>query len=177
LISIALAYADPKLDQALNALGSVRQFRNVAVSPDGAMVAWTEMIPAKDGSESRKSAIFVKGLRDPGAIRAVHDAAESGHSPAWSRDGRLAFLAGADAKGQLQLYVAEKPGRSKPRKVTNLAGYVADAQWSPDGNMIALLWMEGVTRTPGPTEATAPDTGVVASQMFLQRPALGHPVT
>ncbi len=137
------------------------------------MVAWTETTPSKDGSESRKSAIYVAELRDPArSTRPVTDGAESGHSPAWSRDGKLAFLASADSKGQLQLYVVEKPGRSKPRKVTNLAGFLADPHWSPDGNTVALLWIEGVTRIPGPTEATAPVTGVVASQILVQRLAL-----
>ena len=37
--------------------------------------------------------------------------------------------------------------------------------------------MEGVTHIPGPTEATVPDTGVVASQIHLQRLALVNPAT
>lgn len=165
-------------DPALDAIAAVHQFRDVVVSPDGGMVAWTEAIPAKDGSESRRSSVFVKDLRDPGASpRAVTDASESGHGPRWSRDGKLAFLASAEATGQLQLYVAEASGQGKPRKITNLKGYLADPQWSPDGRAIAILWIEGLTRIPGPTEATVPDTGVVASQIYVQRLALVNVAT
>jgi len=91
---------------------------------------------------------------------------------AWSQDGRLAFLSDADSHGQLQLYVVEKPGHGKPRKIGNFEGYLADPHWSHDGKSIALLRIEGITRVPGPTEATAPETGVIASKTVEQRLAI-----
>ena len=83
--------------------------------------------------------------------------------------GRLAFLSDADSHGQMQLYVMEKPGHGKVRKVGNFEGYVGDPHWSPDGQSIALLQIEGVTRIPGPTQATAPESGVIASKIVEQR--------
>ncbi len=91
---------------------------------------------------------------------------------AWSQDGRLAFLSDADSHGQLQLYVVEKPGHGKPRKIGNFEGYLAGPHWSHDGKSIALLRIEGITRVPGPTEATAPETGVIASKTVEQRLAI-----
>ena len=166
------------MDQALSALSAVHQFREVAMSEDGGMLAWTETIPAKNVSDSSRAAVFVKDLRDAGAAaRTIMDAGESAQGLAWSRDGKLAFIANMDSEKQLQLYVAEKPGRGKPRKVTNVEGYLAEPHWSPDGRSIAILWTEGITHIPGPTEATVPDTGVVASQIHLQRLALVNPAT
>ncbi len=178
LLGFSLAPARAQVDQGLNALSAVHLFREVAMSADGSMVAWIETIPAKNGTDSSRAAVLVKDLRDSGsAARTSMNGSESAQGLAWSRDGRLAFVANTDSEKQLQLYVAEKPGRGKPRKVTDVEGYLADPHWSPDGRSIAILWMAGVTHIPGPTEATVPDSGVVASQIHLQRLALVNPAT
>jgi dipeptidyl aminopeptidase/acylaminoacyl peptidase len=178
LTSFLLVCLTAPADQALDALAAVHQFREVAMSVDGSMVAWIETIPAKDGSDSSRSAVLVKDLREVSAIaRTVMDGGETAQGLTWSRDGKLAFVATADSEKQLQLYVADKPGHAKPRRVTNVEGFLADPHWSPDGSSIALLWMEGVTHIPGPTEATIPDIEVVASQIHLQRLALVNPAT
>lgn len=91
---------------------------------------------------------------------------------AWSRDGRLAFLSDAGSHGQLQLYIVDKPGHGKPRKAADFEGYVADPVWAPDGKSVAVLRIDGPTRVPGPTEATAPESGVIASTVFEQRLAI-----
>ena len=148
------------------------------MSADGSMLAWVEIIPGKDGSAAGRSAIFVKDLKTAGAAaRPVIDGVQSAQGLAWSREGKLAFVSSGDSEPQLQLYVVEKPGRGKPRKVTDVEGYLADPRWSPDGRSIALLWMPGVTHMPGPLEATVPDTGVVASEIHLQRLALVDPAS
>ena len=142
------------------------------LSPDGATVAWTETIPATAG-KPRESFVYVKDLRDPSASpRRIGTSGESANPLAWSRDGKLAFLSSGDSSEQLQVYIAEKAGHSKPRKITDLTGYISDPHWSPDGRTIAILWIEGLTRVPGPTEATPVDSGVVSSQVYEQRLAL-----
>ena len=158
---------------------AIHQLREVAVSPDNAMAAWTEGIPAKDGSESRRSAVYVKDLRDAAAApRRMTDAAETGHAPAWSRDGKLAFLAAGETNEQLQLYVTAKPGHDKARKITDARGHLGNPQWSSDGRNIAVLWIEGLTRIPGPTEAMPADVGVVGSSVgYLQRLAIVNAAT
>src|SRR5260370_21001592 len=120
LLSTALDPSGFVFGQSLDALNSVHQFREVAISPDGATVAWTEMILAKEGSDPRRSVIFIKDLRDPAARpRPLLKYPWSGKGLAWSRDGKLAFLSNGGTPGQLQLYTADKPGTSKPRKLNS----------------------------------------------------------
>ncbi|HLG96975.1 MAG TPA: S9 family peptidase [Bryobacteraceae bacterium] len=177
-LSSSLAAASPATDSALDSLSRVHQFREVRVSPDGAMAAWTESSRANDAAADATTTVWVKELNDAGAApRRVAEPARSVHGLSWSRDGRLAFVASTDSSGQTQLFVVDKPGadksgRAKPRKVTDLQGYIASPEWSPDGRSIALLWIAGVTRIPGPTEATVADTGVVASKIDEQRLAI-----
>ena len=151
----------------------VHQFRDVSVSDDGAMAAWIESNGANDRSEAVTSTVWVKDLRDPSApARRVNEPAHSVHGLAWSRDGRLAFVSSTDSPGQLELYVSDKPGRARPRKITDVEGYIEKPAWSPDGRSIALLWIAGATRIPGPTEATVADAGVVAEKFYEQRLAI-----
>jgi dipeptidyl aminopeptidase/acylaminoacyl peptidase len=165
--------AGPALDAALDSLSSVHQFHDASLSPDRSTVAWVETMPA-GGGKPRQSFVYVKELRDPGgASHRIGAAGESDHALSWSRDGKLAFLSPGDSGGdQLQLYIAEKSGGGKPRKLTSLKGYINDPHWSPDGRTIALLWIEGLTRVPGPTEAIPAGTGVISSQVYEQRLAL-----
>jgi len=142
----------------------------VALSPDGGKVAWIESAPGKTEGELATVSIYVKDLREPSAAaKRVGDAAQMAHGLAWSQDGKLAFLSDADSHGQMQLYVTEKPGHSKPRKIGEFSGYVELPHWSPDGKSIALLWIEGNARVPGPTEATAQATGVIDSKVAEKR--------
>jgi dipeptidyl aminopeptidase/acylaminoacyl peptidase len=160
---LPLAAAPPPLDAALNSLSVLHEFREVALSPDHARVAWIETAPGKSENDRHSLSVYVKELRDPAAAaKRVGDPAALVQGLAWSPDGRLAYLSDADSQGQMQLFVADKQGRGKARKVGNFEGYVGDPHWSPDGKSIALVRIEGNTRVPGPTEATAPDSGVVA---------------
>ncbi|HYL39568.1 MAG TPA: S9 family peptidase [Bryobacteraceae bacterium] len=173
LFSLFSGQAGPAVDSALDLLSNVHQYREVSVSPDAAMAAWTESSRGKDGTESAAVTIWVKDLRDPGAApKRLIEPAQLADGLAWSRDGRLAFVASGESPRQPELYIADKPGRSKPRKITSVEGYLAKPQWSPDGRSLALLWIEGATRVPGPTQATTPDAGVVASQVHEQRLAI-----
>jgi dipeptidyl aminopeptidase/acylaminoacyl peptidase len=168
LLQFAAFAATP--EASLNSLFALHEFREVAISPDGGKVAWIESAPAKIETDPTTYSVFVKDLRDAGAsAKRISDPAPSAHGLAWSQDGRLAFLSDTDSHGQLQLFVAEKPGRGKPRKVGEFQGYLEQPQWSHDGASIALLQIEGLTRVPGPTEATAPETGVIASTVAEQR--------
>jgi len=165
-----LAGAPPSLDAALDSLSSLHEFHEVALSPDHQRVAWIETSPGKEASDPVSVAVYVKDLQDPGsAAKRIGDVAVRAQGLTWSQDGRLAFLSDADSHGQMQLYVMEKPGRGKVRKVGNFEGYVGDPHWSPDGQSIALLRIEGITRVPGPTQATTPESGVIASKIVEQR--------
>jgi Tol biopolymer transport system component len=170
---LPLAAAPPSLDAAQNSLSALHDFREVAVSPGGDKVAWIESAPGKIESDRPSLSVYVKDLRDAGAgTRRIGDPGSMAQGLAWSEDGKLAFLSDFDSHGQLQLYVAEKPGRGKPRKIGEFTGYIELPQWSPDGKSIAVLLIEGSSRVPGPTEATPAETGVIASTVMEKRLAI-----
>ncbi len=80
----------------------------------------------------------------------------------------MAFLSDHDKKGQMQLYVAPSTG-GKPRKLTNLTGYLTDPRFSPDGTHIALLFAENAPSGGGPLEAEPIETGVIGGEIHNQR--------
>lgn len=163
----------PAPDAAQNSLFALHDFREVAISPDGGKVAWIESAPGKIESDLPSLSVYIKDLRDAGAgAKRIGDPSSMAQGLAWSQDGKLAFLSDADSHGQMQLYMAEKPGRGKPRKIGEFKGYIEQPQWSPDGKSIAVLEIEGSGRVPGPTEATAPATGVIASTVMEKRLAI-----
>ena len=173
LVFDGLILAGPPIENALDSLSQLHQFREVEVSPDASMAAWTESTRVSDGPDGTTTAIWVKDLKDAtSAPRRVVEPARAVHGISWSQDGRLAFVATTDSSGQSQLFIADKPGRAKPRRVTDIQGYIAGPRWSPDGRSIAMVWIAGATRVPGPTEATVADAGVVASKIDEQRLAI-----
>jgi len=173
LLPLTLVASPPAPDAAQNSLFALHDFREVAISPDGSKVAWIDSAPNKIEGEPPSRSIYIKDLHDGGAgAKRIVDPGSMAQGLAWSMDGRLAFLSDADSHGQMQLYVAEKPGRAKPRKIGEFRGYLEQPQWSPDGKSIALLEIEGISRVPGPTEATAPATGVIASTVTEKRLAI-----
>jgi dipeptidyl aminopeptidase/acylaminoacyl peptidase len=170
LLCPTLGAAPAPPDASLNALFALHEFREVAISPDGGKVAWIEATPSKIENQPPGVAVYVKDLHDAAAgAKRIGDPAAITQGLAWSQDGKLAFLSDADSHGQMQLYVAEKPGRGRPRKIGEFKGYVEQPHWSPDGKSIAVLGIEGSNRVPGPTEATSPDAGVVASEVAEKR--------
>jgi dipeptidyl aminopeptidase/acylaminoacyl peptidase len=170
---IALTAAPSPLDAALDSLNALHEFREVALSPDDSMAAWIETAPSRTEGEPASLSVYIKELHDAGAsTKRIGDFAIRVQGLRWSQDGRLAFLSDTESHGQMQLYVVEKPGHGKPRKMGNFQGYVGDPHWSPDGKSIAVLLIEGLTRVPGPTEATSPESGVIASKALEQRLAI-----
>jgi len=92
LLQPAFPQAGPTIDQTLDSLFAVHEFREASVSPGGAMAAWVETVRAKDKGEPRNSSIFVKDLRDTASLpRHVADSTAYDNHLAWSKDGKLAF--------------------------------------------------------------------------------------
>jgi len=164
-----LARADRHaLDAGIESLYSVRGFEEVAISPDGTQVGWSQRL------NSGGSGIFVNATNSPATpakrISAASDdqAREEGHF-AWSRDSKhLAFLSDAGSPGQLQVYVCELDG-SPARKLTNLQGFLDAPQWSPDGKTIAILFTKNAPRAAGPLMPMTPETGLIANKIYEQR--------
>ena len=98
------------VQNAMHAMFDVRQFQQVAISPDAKHVAWVESLPGKNGALSPNFAIYVANTENAATPRRISagtgDAAE--HDVAWSPDStRLAFLSDSGSPGQLQLCIAE----------------------------------------------------------------------
>jgi len=134
---------------------AVRDFNQVAISPDGNRVAWVQ-------SSETGSAIYVQDLKSPGAkpkrISAVSDVhAASEDTIAWSPDSKhLAFLSDVEGEGQSNFYVANVEGGSA-RKLTSLKGYLADPAWAPDQKTLAFLFTENAPRVAGPLMPMVPE--------------------
>src|ERR1700722_3151278 len=108
------------VQNAMHAMFDVREFRQVAISPDAKHVAWVESLPGKNGALSPNFAIYVANPENAAAPRRVSagtgDAAE--HDVAWSPDStRLAFLSDSGSPGQLQLCVAVVARPPAPKAV------------------------------------------------------------
>ena len=114
-------------EDAAKAMNAARHFEQVAISPDGNRVAWTEALTANDGASAGKTAIYVKNLQIKTApLHITADSAGGSHAEgglAWSPDSKhLAFLSDALKKDQLQLYVATI-GATAPTKLTDVKGF------------------------------------------------------
>ena len=174
----AAAFGQSSVDHILAELAAVRDFKEAAISPDGARVAWVVGVAGKDGLPSRNSAIYTAGIPAGGSrrITAGKGAACMERGIAWSADGRLAFLSDCANSGQLELYVAGAAAGA-PRKLTNLVGYLAHPLWSPDGKSLAVLFIENAPRMAGPLEPVTAPSGVIEQKFFEQRIAVVDPAT
>src|SRR5437764_2474678 len=152
------------VERAVDSLIDVRTFHEVAVSPDGSKVAWSESLLGRDKAPTGNYVVYVADLRSPSAAPrrvtagvGTNNYAE--HDIAWSPDSRrIAFLSDRDKPGQLELYVADAAG-GRARKLTDLKGYLSTPGWSPDGRRLALLFTANASRVAGRTQPTAPDGG------------------
>jgi len=147
----------------------VRNFRQVAISPDGTHVAWVEPVTGGGGG----SAIYVQDLKSSGSQARRISAASDGSGAhegdvSWSADSKqLAFLSDAAGDGQSELYVAQVDGAA--RKLTNLKGFLSHPAWSADGTTLAILFTENAPRAAGPLMPMTPETGLVDSKVYEQR--------
>ena len=148
LSSVPLASAQLKagaVERILNQLSGVRQFKQVAISPDATRIAWVEELRGDANVAAGNTAVYLSGLKSPQAAPRRITAGPGAepcaeHSLAWSPDsGTVAFLSNCGAKTQAQLF-AVQAGTGTVRKLTNVRGTLADPRWSPDGRRIGILF-------------------------------------
>src|SRR5436189_1363373 len=152
--------------QLTEQLGKTVLYGDIAVSPDGAHVAWVQSTAATISKQ-----IYIRGTSGNAAATmvSIESAGERTDSdPTWSPDSKtLAFFSSGGEKEQRQLWTVNANG-SKPRKITNLNGYAARPRWSHDGKQIAFLYIEGAGGG-GPLMAAPTTTGVVDTAIHNQR--------
>ncbi|MGH9589131.1 MAG: prolyl oligopeptidase family serine peptidase, partial [Terracidiphilus sp.] len=143
----------------LRALPRGIQIDEVAVSPDGKRVAWTE-----DAREDEE--ILLAPIGNLAKSQTV-TAAQPGQNcddgaVAWSPDSsQIAFLSDcASRSGQDDLYISRLDGQPA-RRLTQLHGFVHAPAFSPNGKFIAFLYVPGSMRPAGALAAQAPNTGVI----------------
>src|SRR5436853_6997431 len=66
LPAAAAQAAPPPIEQVLDTVTAAETFRGVALSPDGARVAWVEAVRDKDGRPTQASAVFMADLAPAG---------------------------------------------------------------------------------------------------------------
>jgi len=155
--------------QLTEQLGKTVLYGDVALSPDGAHVAWVQSTAA---STSKQTYIRETSKDAPATLVKIPITRErTDFDPVWSSDSKtLAVFSGAGEKEQRQLWMVNADG-SDPKKITNLKGYAARPRWSHDGKQIAFLYIEGAGGG-GPLMAAAATTGVVDTAIHNQRIAV-----
>jgi dipeptidyl aminopeptidase/acylaminoacyl peptidase len=153
--------APSRAEAVLDSMPKAKSIGEVGISPDGALVAYIVdgklTVCALDGASAHQ--IQIEGDLK---LREV----------AWSADSsRIAFL--ADLPGGVpsaQVWTASPDG-SDTRKHAELKGYAQTPRFSPDGQRLALLFIEGMPRVAGPLQPMTPIAGVVDEKIFEQRVA------
>ncbi len=108
---LSAAPAHPTVESALADLNRLVQIKEVAISPDGTRVAWSEAASTGAGPSGHLRILRLASTGGGAPVRITvgkDGAAHEEDSAVFSPDGRqLAFLSDAEQTGQPQLYVAD----------------------------------------------------------------------
>jgi dipeptidyl aminopeptidase/acylaminoacyl peptidase len=161
------------IDEVLRGLNRGRSFGQVAISPDGARIAWIE--------GARGGEILVASPTDLTKSERVTAAAKSEQhcregEIAWEPNSKgLAFFSDCANPGkQPDLYLSHLDG-SPAKRLTAINGLPQAPAFSPDGSKIAFLYVEGATRPAGALAAMKPPSGVIGEDgVEIQRVAVAQ---
>jgi Tol biopolymer transport system component len=155
--------------QLTEQLGRTVLYGDIALSPDGAHVAWVQSTAATTPKKTHVRG--TSGNASPVMINIGTTGERTDSGPAWSPDSKtLTVFSTAGEKDQAQLWTVNADG-SNPQKHTHLKGYAARPYWSHDGRQIAFLYIEGAGGG-GPLMAASATTGVIDTAIHNQRIAI-----
>ena len=155
--------------QLTEQLGKTVLYGDIALSPDGAHVAWVQSTAATTPKQTHIRG--TSGNAPPVMVNIGTAGERTDSGPTWSPDSKmLAVFSTAGEKDQAQLWTVNADG-SNSQKRTHLKGYAARPYWSHDGRQIAFLYIEGAGGG-GPLVAAAATTGVIDTAIHNQRIAI-----
>ncbi|MGD1105614.1 MAG: S9 family peptidase [Terracidiphilus sp.] len=164
----AVAPPPTQLDEILSSQNRARTISQVAISPDAKRIAWLE-------AGQIRVAPF-DNLAQGQPVTASPGQACTASNLIWSPDSTsIAFLSDcadpSDQPAQPDLFVSHLDG-SPAHRLTQLHGYIDAPAFSPDGQSIAFLYVEGATRPSGALAAETPPSGVIGEDHIeIQRVA------
>ena len=166
---LPMTLAAQNMQQLTEQLGKTVLYGDVALSPDGAHLAWVQSTAA---TTSKQTYIRKVSGNAPAKIVNIPVTSErTDFDPAWSPDSKtLAFFSSGGESEQRQLWTVNVDG-SDPKKITSLNGYAARPRWSHDGKRIAFLYIEGAGGG-GPLMAAPTTTGEIDTAIHNQRIAV-----
>jgi dipeptidyl aminopeptidase/acylaminoacyl peptidase len=150
----------------------LHDFKTVAIAPDGRHVASVET--QDDGTDSDAPASLI--IRDlAGGSLTVKLPCTAGpnckvDSPAWSTDGRLAFLVSRPKDGATDIDTLDAAG-GEVRRVLSFDGTLDKLRYG-QGNRLAVLATANAHKMVGRTEAGAPLVGDIGGEADEQRIAV-----
>jgi dipeptidyl aminopeptidase/acylaminoacyl peptidase len=156
---------DPRIASIIGDLAKTRTPLQVALSPDGKLLAWAG---ANDLHLVATAAVEQDRVLSPDTASKPANTALSAcrsSDPIWSADStQLAFLSECDKQGintaQSQIWIFT-PANNTVRQLTHLTGRLSKPEFSPDGNTIAFLFVQNGTRSAGALDAMKPAIGVI----------------
>ena len=157
LLAVAVG-AEDRVADALDSLPSTARIDQVAISPDGAQVAYIV-----------EGELSVTTLSDETTSRIAPEQTKT-RDVTWSADSRrLAWLTDLPGnKPAAQLWTALADGNGA-QQVSALNGYAEAPRYSPDGAKLAVLYIEDIPRIAGPLQPMMPLAGVVGEKEVLHQ--------
>jgi dipeptidyl aminopeptidase/acylaminoacyl peptidase len=160
------------IEEMLKNLNRGRGINEVAVSPDGKRLAWTEGSRGEEEIQLAQMDDLRKAVRITAAAKPSQHCHDS--EIVWAPDSKaLAFFSDcAEPGGQADLYLSRLDGKSAGR-LTELNGFEGAPAFSPDGTKVAFLYVQGATRPAGALAAMKTPAGVIGEEgLEIQRVAV-----
>ncbi len=152
-------YAASRAAAVLDSLPHTKIIDQVAISPDGASVAYIV-----------NDALTVTTIASGDSHTIALENKFPLREPAWSRDSKQLVVI-ADLPGEVpaaQLWTVNSDG-SQLAKHADLKGFVQSPQFSPDGSTLAILFIENMPRMAGPLEPMTPLVGEISKAVYEER--------